>query len=224
MLPDAAPGVADAGGGSPVDASGGTPDATPVGTPCDPIAQNCGPGQKCALIVTDVAAQTGFTGCYPNGDKGLAQACATPSVADTADDCIAGAHCVFGTCHAICKLGSNPCADGQCIGINNLEMQFDVCLPSCDPLAPACSPGEGCYLTGMDQGVCAPPVGGGQPPGGPCTAPNDCAPGSGCFNDPGQCLSYCDYATYPGERDPARCASGEVCGPITGETRVGACR
>jgi hypothetical protein len=220
---DADPNRPDSNPSTP-DAAPNTPDAVPLGTPCDPILQNCGAGQKCALIITNVSAQTGFPGCAVNGDKGLAQDCSNATVVDTADDCIAGSHCVFGTCHAICLLAGSPCTDGACVGVNNLEMQFDICLPSCDPLMQDCTPGEGCYLQSMGSGVCAPPVSGsGVPPGGSCVAPNDCAPGAGCFNDPGVCLSYCDYATYPGLQDPGRCAGGEVCGPITGETTVGAC-
>ena len=220
---DADPNAPDARLGQTPDAASNTPDATPLGAPCDPILQNCGVGQKCALIITNVSAQTGYPGCALNGDKNLAQTCTSASAVDTADDCISGSHCVFGTCHAICILAGSPCSDGACIGINNLEMQFDVCLPSCSPIAPTCAAGEGCYLTSMGSGVCAPPVSSpGVPPHGACAAPNDCAPGSGCFNTPGTCLVYCDYATYPGAADP-RCPALEVCGPITGETVVGAC-
>jgi hypothetical protein len=218
--PDADLRVPDAGG----------PDGTPIGTPCDPILQDCGTDQKCALIVTDVGAQTGFTGCVPNGDKIPGQACTRPTMPDTADDCISGAHCVFDTCHVICQLGTpgTPCTTGTCIGVNNLDMQFDICLPACDVLAPTCAPDEGCYLISMGEGVCAPPVSGsGVPPHGPCSAPNDCAPGSGClsYGDPpvSECLVYCDHASYPNVRDPAHCAVGEICITITGEPVVGAC-
>lgn len=208
---------------APSDAAPNTPDATPLGADCDPTLQNCGVGQKCALIVTDVGAQTGYPGCAVNGDKSLGLPCTNPSAVDTADDCISGSHCVFGTCHAICDIDGAGCSDGVCIGISNLEMQFEICLPNCDPLSPTCAAGEGCYLISAGSGVCAPPVSApGVPPHGACSAPNDCAPGSGCFNDPGECLVYCDYSAFPESADP-RCPAGEICGPVDGETIIGAC-
>ncbi len=221
--PDAPPGQTDA---APSDAAPNTPDATPLGADCDAILQDCGAGQKCALIVTNVVEQTGYPGCAVNGDKGLGEACTNPSAVDTADDCISGSHCVFGTCHAICGVSDTPCSEGLvCIGIGNLEMQFEICRPDCDPLSPTCAAGEGCYLISAGSGVCAPPV---SPPGvgphGACAAPNDCAPGSGCFDTPPdfECLVYCDYSVYPGTADP-RCPGGEVCGPVEGEAVIGAC-
>jgi len=219
VFPDADPNRPDAR--HIIDASPG-PDALPLGTPCDALLQDCGPGQKCALIVTDTGAQTGYTGCWTNGDRGIGQTCTNPTMVNTADDCIAGSHCVFGTCHEVCKLDTVACSDGGCVGVNNLESQFDICLPSCDPLSPACAASEGCYL--LAQGaVCAPVIGAGVGPHGACTSVNQCAAGSGCFNDPGECLVYCDHATYTDINDPIHCASGELCGGIVDEPVVGVC-
>jgi len=205
-----------------VDAAPNTPDALPLGTPCDAILQDCGPGQKCALIVTNVGAQTGFPGCWSNGDKGIGVSCTSAAMVDTADDCIAGSHCVFGTCHEICKLDTAACSDGGCVGVNNLESQFDICLPSCDPLASTCIAGEGCYMLAQGS-VCAPVIGAGVAPHGACDSPNECAAGSGCFNTPGECLAYCDFSTYANVNDPGHCDAGEVCGGITDEPIVGVC-
>ncbi len=224
-IADAGPGGPDAPNGRVIDASPNGPDSAPLGGPCDPILQDCAAGQKCALIVMDTGAQTGTVGCALNGDKAVGQSCSQPSMVGASDDCVSGSHCVFGTCHEMCVIGTSPCAAGGCVGVNNLEMQFDICLPNCDPLLQNCGAGDGCYLTG-DGPVCAAVVGAGGagvPPGGSCTSLNDCQAGSGCFNTPGTCLKYCNFSLYPNVRDPDYCALGEVCGGIVDEDTYGVC-
>lgn len=214
-------------GGNPADAmpGGGGADAAPVGGACDPVAQTgCHVSQKCAWIYSDLSTGAGTPGCWPNGTKAVGAACSAPAMVGQADDCVKGAHCVFGTCKEICLLTPpSPCSAGGCVGVEGLD--FDVCLPNCDPLTQNCALGDGCYLT-AEGPVCADVIGAGVPAGGACMYLNDCAAGAGCFDDGlggGICYNYCNFSMYPNVRDPTYCATGEVCTGITGEATYGVC-
>lgn len=89
-------------------------------TQCDPLApagqQGCNTGQKCAALTRpsqpascDVAA----IGCVPAGYLAIGEACTWWP--EGADDCVAGAICVVGTCRDVCGFGggaSEACAHG----------------------------------------------------------------------------------------------------------------
>lgn len=94
-------------------------------------------------------------------------------------------------------------------------------LPPCDPFAPECAEGEGCY---DDDGafVCAPDASGwGGSRGEPCEYVNACDAGLVCVPDAfddcaGEscCTSYCSVSG-------GGCVEGETCVPLAGD--VGAC-
>jgi hypothetical protein len=202
---------------------------------CDPVLQNgCGDGLRCTLIVSDPDAGPGRPGCFAQGSLDVGQDCVSPTVSGAADDCRAGSYCYVGKCHEMCNVGGAGCSDGTCIGFANLE--FDLCLPNCDPLAQDCpdTPGgspQGCYLTTTGS-VCAAIFGGdGVAPSGSCSFVNDCERGAGCFGGtPGVCHKYCDIEACPPDEltqiaQPCAdyCAAGEVCQRILGQSGYGAC-
>lgn len=203
---------------------------------CNAVSQSgCCPGEKCAFILDDAESGIGHTGCVAAGDTVLGEPCEAPAGPGHGDDCVPGAHCAEGRCVEICVVDAGGC-DGAnvCVGFEGLD--FDVCIPACDPLDPDACPGDrlrGCYLTSWG-GVCAVVVGGeGQPLGGACEHLNDCAPGAGCFDDGvggGLCRAYCGPLPdcFSPDGTPTACACGgctadELCGGIAGEDRVGVC-
>jgi len=82
--------------------------------------------------------------------------------------------------------------DSACLASCNPDC---TCAVSCDPLAPACAAGEGCYLLEVNpvspDAVCL-TAGSGQQ-NDPCGVPSDCAPGLSCIG-PGSpvCLTLCE--------------------------------
>jgi len=92
----------------------------------------------------------------------------------------------------------------------------------CDPLAPVCPAGHGCYWAAPGRFECAASLG--LPRYHLCEASAQCSPGDGCHLDDRFdffCIGYCDHARYGGERDPERCGENELCGDFDGE--VGRC-
>ena len=213
------------------------PDAAPpadADTDCDPFAQTgCDPGLKCARVLDDRTANEGHIQCVVDGDVDHGDACYEPMVAGEYDDCKSGLYCYASECRALCETTGEPCADGTCAPFEYLP--FDVCLPTCDPLAQDCpdtagGSAQGCYLTSLGP-ACARVFGGdGVPAGGACTYVNDCEPGAGCLDTPGTCRTYCDIVECPPDPDtlawqpcPTWCPPTDICRGITGETLYGAC-
>jgi len=193
------------------------PDAAPDAMfVCDPRSQSgCMEGEKCAYV------PFGKIECVTDGIITKGNACMGPFV-DQADNCVAGTHCIDGTCMAICNLEGNCESATSCVDIESLP--FDVCMSICDPLGQNCNnDGHSCYLTGGGNGICAPS--GSFMLGDSCNFLNHCAEGLGCFNGStgGICRAYCDYATNPAMADAMYCAESEICGPITGYADYGVC-
>ena len=93
---------------------------------------------------------------------------------------------------------------------------------ACDPLAPACASGEGCFWMGPGTFECAPAAG--LPRYHVCQSSQHCSPGDGCHLDDFYdfyCIGYCDHTRYAGQRDPERCGENELCGDWDGV--VGRC-
>ncbi|MGI5864106.1 MAG: DUF4215 domain-containing protein [Myxococcales bacterium] len=87
---------------------------------------------------------------------------------------------------------STPVPGGCTSAIDSVA--FIGTIPAaCDPLAPVCAEGEGCYFDGAGF-TCAPA--GTVEAGQPCTSTGQCVPGAECFN-PGVCLALCDPAATP---------------------------
>ncbi len=243
-LPDAAPPVPDAGatvdGAVPVPDAGEPPDGA-----CNPVVQDCGPGFKCGFVLDDPMSGLGHTGCAVDGTAPLGEACTSPTVAGTSDTCAAGGSCYQSICREICTTVSDTCSEGSCVPFNDID--FDMCLPNCDPIAQDCPGDDACYLL-TSGSVCAGVFMDAQP-GEPCTAANGCTAGAGCFGDPGTCLRYCSLTVCPPQLDdmgnvvawcgpeadpPCTCAGGaefsgmeclatESCQGIMGNDLIGVC-
>ncbi len=237
---------------TPDASTGDNPDATPVGAECNAVSQTgCQPGEKCGFILDQEEPRLGHVGCTADGTAAVGEACTAPTVGNS-DSCAAGGHCYIGECQDICTQVSPDCADGfLCVSFVDIDYQW--CLPACDPIAQDCpdtaeGATQGCYL-GVEGSSCVRVFGDGNAPGDGCEFLNECAPGGGCFGDPGQCLRYCSRDVCPPQLDemgnvvawcgpdadpPCTCAGGaagsgmeclatESCQGIQGEEVVGVC-
>jgi len=121
---------------------------------CDPWAQDCPRGEKC--VPASCPPSLGFTrtACRPIADDPVpvgSPCTAQDDVWSGIDDCELGSVCSFlddaleGTCVAQCT-GSE--ANPQCPAGHSCDVGFDgtatLCLPECDPLAPACGAEQTC--------------------------------------------------------------------------------
>jgi hypothetical protein len=104
---------------------------------------------------------------------------------------------------------TKQCIDGGWASSENAPL-FE-CGGACDPLAPSCAGGEGCYLvepTGEFRCMAA----GWIDWEGACTAPNDCEPGRACVGSDSlapACMTLCDPAAVD-----ADAACGGDCVPL----------
>lgn len=149
-------------GGDPCDC--GTLDDVcngPSGLFCDLFQQTCPEGEKCMPWAGDGGTQWSATRCSPIADDpgGPGEPCTVEgSFTSGIDDCAAGTMCWnvdpmtnTGTCAAMCTVNAcspEPSCDepGTACAIA-YDGNINLCLPMCDPLAPACSPGHGCRET-----------------------------------------------------------------------------
>jgi hypothetical protein len=236
---DDGPMFPDANQGDDDDADGGV-DGGPI-LECNPISQTgCDAGEKCAFVLDDVDSRVGHTGCVANGTVEQGGDCTGPEAVGESDDCVAGAHCYLSKCNAMC-VDNTQCGDaGACQSFESLD--YDVCLPSCNPLDQTSCPQDplqGCYL-GSGGAVCAAVTDAMSAPGGPCTYLNDCNPGGGCYDDGmggGICLEYCDFDAGYDEKTMQPCCGGDpscagmhgcsdlthICGGIQDEDVIGVC-
>jgi hypothetical protein len=159
---------------------------------CDVTMQDCPDGEKC----------TGYPwmpgGCCIDatkcvsviGDKQLGEFCTR---ADDNDDCARGLFCARsdgekasdgpGVCIAFCGVDYS-CAG---LGIEDPECfipgegQLIVCRGDCDPFAPLCSPGFGCYQPWWGQFMCIETkLDGPGTDGAACERVQGCEPGLAC--------------------------------------------
>jgi hypothetical protein len=207
-----------------------TPDL-PGDGPCDPYAQDCPEGYKCAPYASDGGPAWDANKCVMvTGDDTPGGGC-TAEVSGTSgrDSCIEGALCtnvdpnlLTGVCVALCG-GSeaNPtCNPGTgCLATN--EGVINLCVQRCDPLAmnacdlvgQACIDNEGDFLC-VESG--------GYEIGEFCEFLNDCAEGSfcgpsiadSCKAPGGCCLAYCDTAEGDGCDAPDECVAYDPPSPM----------
>ena len=101
---------------------------------------------------------------------------------------------------------------------------IQLCLPECDPLAPACPPRAGCFPS-RSTFVCGDPI---EPPidlDTACAYPWDCAAGSFCIDGAmlptcdasACCTSVCDTTL------PEPCGPGRTCTPVYDGSIAGYC-
>jgi hypothetical protein len=189
---------------------------------CDPWAQDCPVGQKCAPWANDNGNTWNGTHCVdvvPNPGS-VGQSCTVFGGAATGEDtCTIGAMCwdvdaetLMGTCIALCS-GSpdNASCPGTTICVIVNSGALPLCLPDCDPIAQDCPGGHGCYP--VNEGfVCAPDASGNSGSyGDSCANVNACDPSLGCIDgqlvpgciSAGCCSPFCDLngATCPAGTD-----------------------
>jgi hypothetical protein len=130
------------------------PDGGAIGLQCDVWSQDCPRGEKCVPCSLGALEWFPDTCCRPLDPDPAAVG--KPCVREEGpwsglDDCAADSVCWFlddaqtGTCVAQCE-GSraNPeCAAGSSCDVAH-EGTVILCLPTCDPLAPACGAGRTC--------------------------------------------------------------------------------
>jgi hypothetical protein len=115
------------------------------GTKCVPMVGNYDFGTRCRPIARDPAA--------------IGEPCTQQQgVLDGFDDCEAGAVCwqvdsmtSEGTCVALCD-GSCRDAALSCHQFGGYTGTFELCIPSCDPLAPDCVEGWACTESSAGYG------------------------------------------------------------------------
>lgn len=159
---------------------------------CNQWTQNCPEGEKCALYSQGGDDNNDFDAakCVPVVDppKQLDELCISEGeFGDGLDDCDAGLICVGigptknGTCVPLCQgLEDDPLCPEDWLCAGGSGNFFDLCLPSCDPLAQDCIEGTGCY--GTEYGfVCMPDKSGDEGQlFDPCQFSNSCEPGLYC--------------------------------------------
>lgn len=194
---------------------------------CDPYAQDCDEGEKCAPVANDGGTSWNSTHCtpVPQTPDLLDQPCTVEgSGVSGIDSCDVGLMCWdvdgetnTGTCIELCGCGpvQPTCAGGGTVCSVANDGVLPLCLPTCDPLDSEanCENGQGCYPVG-DSFQCAPDASGDEgSPNTPCSFINGCDPGSACVSDDlvpgcvgaGCCTSFCDLD------EPNSCSGGMVC-------------
>ncbi len=198
-----------------------TPDL-PGDGPCDPYAQDCPDGYKCAPYASDGGPAWDANKCVMvTGDDSPGGGCtAEESGTSGRDSCVKGALCtnvdpnlLTGICVSLCGGNAeNPtCNPGTgCLSTN--EGVINLCVQRCDPLDEnACDLiGQAC-IDNEGQFLCI--ESGGYTRGAVCEYLNDCAEGLYCGSSTaeyckgsgGCCLEYCDTAAADGCVDPDAC-------------------
>ncbi len=184
---------------------------------CSQWEQDCPCGYKCMPWANDGGTAWNATKCTPVSDmpKQVGEPCtAQDSGVSGVDDCDVGLMCFgvdsetnAGTCIAFCEGNeAQPSCVAECSVCRvPAEGLLTLCLPTCDPLAPDCPDGFGCYPDYV--GFTCMPRGSDQGIGEPCAYINDCAPGGVCLG--------ADYV--PG------CASDMCCAPVCDTAGPEAC-
>jgi hypothetical protein len=179
---------------------------------CDPFAQDCPEGQKCAPVMPKGGSWS-ETRCVPvNGDGQPGDDCVAESVADGLDDCAKGVMCWdvdvngHGECVEQCSgsAGAPFCSTmGGCTF--SADGALNLCLPVCSPLLQDCEEGNACYPA-SDNFSCAPDVSGEEGQANdPCEFINVCDPGLMCADagfvgagcpqgSPACCTPFCDLS------------------------------
>lgn len=197
---------------------------------CSTFAQDCPEGQKCS------SKQVGdqffdATECVPiaRDPDQPGQPCTVEGSPNSGlDSCELGSMCwhvdaqtLAGTCVSQCAgTPDDPAcpATTTCVRFNEA---LHLCLPTCDPLAPACAPDEVCAPNSFDANALFVCVADNSGDGGaefePCEFVNACDLGLACLDsalaaecDPlasGCCLTYCDLSA------PTCSGAGAECTP-----------
>jgi hypothetical protein len=163
------------------------------------VGQDCLQAEKCMPWVNDGGSQWNATRCSPVGGRGQpGDPCtAEGSAYSGVDDCALGVMCWRvdpatneGTCHQLCSAveGQPICPDGF-VCSQPYGYALPICVTPCDPLAPDCLEGEGCYPAGATFG-CLPTLSPVVPDGQTCEWRTQCEAGSLCAD--AALLETCD--------------------------------
>jgi hypothetical protein len=181
---------------------------------CSVFDQDCPPGEKCTWWANDGGPSWNATRCVAIDPEavGPGDSCTVVnSGVSGIDSCDIGSMCWnvdpetnTGECVALCIGNENaPYCPHVDAGCSISSSGLGLCLPTCDPLAQDCNPGEGCYGI-LDMLVCVPDVSGDLGAvGDPCEYFNVCDPGLACVPAQGVpdcegfsgcCSPWCDIA------------------------------
>jgi hypothetical protein len=206
-----------------------TTTGTPEGDPCDPFAQDCPAGFKCAPYASDGGDVWDANKCVPvTGNDTPGQGC-TVEVSGTSgyDSCVVGSMCAnvdadnTGICVSLCggSAQAPSCSPGlACLSTN--DGVLNQCVEACVPLGEACSlAAQVCVPDPEDTlFLCVDDAAGGVAyPDEPCEYINECGPGlfcgdaaasPSCQSDAGGCcLRFCDLSQMDGCADPLTCVA-----------------
>jgi hypothetical protein len=202
------------------------PTADDVPPQCDPIDQDCPAGEKCVAYASTGGGWDAHK-CVPvMGDQGPGEPCTYGGSIEATDDCDETGSCwdavnvdgeLIGTCRPFCS-GSyhDPiCPEGRQCAITGGGLAF--CIPTCDPVAQDCDPGQACYWA-INRFECAFTTED-IPAGEACGYINDCAAGLMCL--PGDSLPDCEssnccipFCELELGDEPCAIVPGTVCLPF----------
>lgn len=180
----------------------------PEGQPieeCNPGAQDCPEGERCTPYVREAGeCCVDSTHCAAVvGDKGPGEPC---SRGVDNDDCAGGLFCMTdssggigpGRCVELCDPGvAGTCAPGsRCVAFD--DGFLPLCVTPCDPLAPACAEGQGCYLVLAEATfVCLRAASNAGGDNDACATLQGCAPGLVCVDGDVQASCSDDHCCTP---------------------------
>ncbi len=180
-----------------------------VGSPCDPIKQDCAVDLKCTYIHD--AQNKIVPACEAPSQQPLKNDGEDCSRTKTGfDDCARGLACLPSpsgyTCRKLCSADSDCASAAKCAATTTSGRQYGTCFPTCAPFGNDC-PGGTCGNAFYDNDnvntleTCR-AIGAGDA-GAPCSVGSDCAANMNCRGASGSslvCLLQCD-STHP-------CATG----------------
>lgn len=198
---------------------------------CDVFTQDCPAGEKCAAWSNDGSPGWNSTRCVDvaAAPGQVGDACTVEGPVNSGlDDCDVGMVCWFfdargaGECVALCRGSPEApiCEDEttHCTGWN-----LPMCLATCDPLAPDCGAGEGCYPVGAYGFFCdADASGQAGAYGDGCVGPQECDPGlvciparvhAACASGSGCCSTFCALADPESDTECAALDPAQTCVP-----------
>ncbi|GMV39421.1 MAG: hypothetical protein AMXMBFR64_11370 [Myxococcales bacterium] len=204
--------------GDPTEGGAGRPSV------CDPVAQDCAGGKKCAVTVNPVNVWVNACVDQPKEPVGKGEVCVRPTNKVGIDTCAPGLFCTWWgvamaeppirRCFSTCQGSADCTGDEACIR-PPASAHSGLCLPTCDPFDSGCGEGLTCahrFLAYDDATtVYACEQAGAVGEGGACEPDlSECGVGLACalHKEEGtwSCRTWCD-AAHP-------CAGAQDCVPI----------